>query len=186
MAGGRPSKKRVIVAAAGALFTQNGYQGTSIDQVVVAAGVSKPTVYNNFPTKLVLWENVLQTLTEQAQNQLEKQLLVLMSANNKDFLDGWISLWLIWINAPERLVAYQIMLGEQHKMLVSTFDLFKRFEDTLEKALTGWLHENSVPQEKEFTLQAITREALLTPSLMNRARVNEEALKKILAPQLGL
>jgi AcrR family transcriptional regulator len=40
-----------IVNAACELFYQQGYHATSVDQVIAAAGVSKPTVYNYFPTK---------------------------------------------------------------------------------------------------------------------------------------
>ncbi len=40
-----------IVNAACELFYKQGYHSTSVDQVIAAAGVSKPTVYNYFPTK---------------------------------------------------------------------------------------------------------------------------------------
>lgn len=40
-----------IVNAACDLFYKQGYHSTSVDQVIAAAGVSKPTVYNYFPTK---------------------------------------------------------------------------------------------------------------------------------------
>ena len=53
---GRPSKKSHIIESAGQLFCELGYQGTSIDLVVQQAEVSKPTVYNNFPSKLVLYK----------------------------------------------------------------------------------------------------------------------------------
>ncbi|MEM7562893.1 MAG: TetR/AcrR family transcriptional regulator [Pseudomonadota bacterium] len=40
------SKKDHIVATALPLFLENGFKGTSIDLVVKASEVSKPTVYN--------------------------------------------------------------------------------------------------------------------------------------------
>jgi AcrR family transcriptional regulator len=48
------SKKDHIVATALPLFLENGFKGTSIDMVVRASGVSKPTVYNHFPDKAAL------------------------------------------------------------------------------------------------------------------------------------
>jgi TetR/AcrR family transcriptional repressor of mexJK operon len=44
-------KRRAVVEAATDLFLQHGYAGTSMDQIAVAAGVSKPTVYKFFADK---------------------------------------------------------------------------------------------------------------------------------------
>ena len=54
------SKKDHIVTTALPLFLENGFKGTSIDLVVRASGVSKPTVYNHFPDKSALMLAVLQ------------------------------------------------------------------------------------------------------------------------------
>lgn len=40
-----------ILQAAYELFYQQGYQATTVDQVIEKSGVSKPTVYSHFPTK---------------------------------------------------------------------------------------------------------------------------------------
>ena len=54
------SKKQHIIESALPLFLENGFKGTSIDLVVRASGVSKPTVYNHFPDKSALMLAVLQ------------------------------------------------------------------------------------------------------------------------------
>ncbi len=53
------SKKEHIIATALPLFLDNGFKGTSIDMVVKASAVSKPTVYNHFPDKSALMHAVL-------------------------------------------------------------------------------------------------------------------------------
>ncbi len=53
------SKKNHIVESALPLFLEHGFKGTSIDMVVKASGVSKPTVYNHFPDKASLMHAVL-------------------------------------------------------------------------------------------------------------------------------
>lgn len=50
------SKKIAIAQAALPLILSAGIKGTSIDKVVKAAGVSKPTVYNHFADKSALVE----------------------------------------------------------------------------------------------------------------------------------
>ncbi|RBP85816.1 TetR/AcrR family transcriptional regulator [Marinomonas rhizomae] len=177
MARGRPSKKAHIVEAAGGLFTKQGYQSTSIDQVVVTAGVSKPTVYSNFPTKLVLWEMVLTSLTELAQDEMQKTLVRLQSKKELSLIAGWILLWEAWVNKTERLAVYRILLGEQHKMLPSTFALFAEFEAVLESALLAWAAEFSVSPMNFFALKAVSKEALLTPALMNQAMMEASELE---------
>src|SRR3954469_23989174 len=60
--GRREDKKREtrerLRAAAFALFDKRGYDGTKIDDIAHAAGVSPRTVYRYFPTKaeLVYWD----------------------------------------------------------------------------------------------------------------------------------
>ena len=178
MARGRPSKKTHIVEAAGVLFTKQGYQSTSIDQVVGTAGVSKPTVYSNFPTKLVLWEMVLISLTEQAQDEMQKVLLRLQSKKNLSLIAGWILLWEAWVNKEEHLAVYRILLGEQHKMLPTTLVLFTEFEAVLESVLLAWIDEFSVSPMSLFALKAVSKEALLMPALMNQPMMSKTELER--------
>ena len=67
MARGRPSKRQLILDTARALFAEKGYQGTSIDLVVKQAGVSKPTVYNNFKTKQALLFALMEELSKESE-----------------------------------------------------------------------------------------------------------------------
>ncbi len=51
---GRPrseEKRRRILEAATRLFTEQGYEGTSVDDIAAAAGVSKQTVYSHYESK---------------------------------------------------------------------------------------------------------------------------------------
>jgi TetR/AcrR family transcriptional repressor of mexJK operon len=55
---GRPKdleKRAAILAAAKTLFPQRGYEGTSMDAIAQAAGVSKLTVYSHFQDKDTLF-----------------------------------------------------------------------------------------------------------------------------------
>ncbi len=52
-------KRSLIAAAAHAEFCKNGYDGTSMDRLAEAAGVSKPTLYQYFGDKETLFMSVL-------------------------------------------------------------------------------------------------------------------------------
>ncbi len=181
MARGRPSKKAHIIDAACGLFTKQGYQSTSIDQVVLTAAVSKPTVYSNFPTKLVLWENVVESLIERAKEDMDAALenlqFGLKATDNKALVGGWITLWEAWVAKQERLAVYRVLLGEQHKMAESTVALFDQFEAVLESVLTKWLEAFNVTLIALFALKAISKEALLMPALLNQERMSSDEFK---------
>jgi TetR/AcrR family transcriptional regulator len=50
---------RRIVRAAGRLFAQHGYAGTSVAEVADAAGVSKATVFHHFRSKRALYDALI-------------------------------------------------------------------------------------------------------------------------------
>lgn len=55
-------KRQAIVDAALAEFRAHGFDATSMDKIALAAGVSKRTVYNHFPSKDDLFNHILQEL----------------------------------------------------------------------------------------------------------------------------
>src|SRR3546814_12338908 len=59
---GRPKdmeKGSAILDAARRLFTSQGFDGTSMDQIAAGAGVSKPTVYSHYGDKETLFAAVV-------------------------------------------------------------------------------------------------------------------------------
>jgi AcrR family transcriptional regulator len=57
----RPHERRVlIVEAAGRLFGEYGYDGTRLDAVAAAAGVTKPVLYRHFDSKSALYLALLE------------------------------------------------------------------------------------------------------------------------------
>ena len=59
-------KRRTIMDAALRLFLSRGYDGTSMEEVAVAAAVSKPTVYKHFADKEQLFREIILSTTDQA------------------------------------------------------------------------------------------------------------------------
>jgi len=52
-------RRTLIVEAAGRLFGERGYEGTRIDEIAAAAGVTKPIVYRHFGSKRDLYLSLL-------------------------------------------------------------------------------------------------------------------------------
>jgi AcrR family transcriptional regulator len=53
-------RREVIVAAAGRLFGERGYDGTRLDEIARAAGVTKPILYRHFADKRALYLALLE------------------------------------------------------------------------------------------------------------------------------
>lgn len=68
------STKRALLDNATELFTDHGYAGTSLDEVVAAARVTKGALYHHYSSKLALFESVFMRCQEDTQKQIEKSL----------------------------------------------------------------------------------------------------------------
>lgn len=69
-----PEKTAAILDGAMQIFLEQGYAGTTMDRIAIAAGVSKPTVYNHFADKEALFNALVQKMAIEKQwtNNLEK------------------------------------------------------------------------------------------------------------------
>ncbi|MDT9000682.1 TetR/AcrR family transcriptional regulator [Paucibacter sp. APW11] len=110
-------KRQAIVRAAVEEFRSQGFARTSMDGVAAAAGVSKRTVYNHFPSKEELFAEILGQLWQRAkalaeqpyrpEQPLREQLHALLAAKLKLLTDpGFIDLARVGIaemlHTPER------------------------------------------------------------------------------------
>lgn len=68
------STKRALLDNATSLFTDHGYAGTSLDEVVAAARVTKGAFYHHFPSKLALFEAVFDRVQSTTTSQVEKAI----------------------------------------------------------------------------------------------------------------
>jgi AcrR family transcriptional regulator len=70
-----PERRRPLVLdAALALFVERGYEGTSMEAIAEAAGVSKPVVYACYPGKAELFEALLRREEERVLGQIQAAL----------------------------------------------------------------------------------------------------------------
>ncbi len=68
------STKRALIDNATTLFTDHGYAGTSLDEVVAAARVTKGALYHHFPSKLALFEAVYDRVQDNTTRDVEKAI----------------------------------------------------------------------------------------------------------------
>ncbi|HET6627807.1 MAG TPA: TetR/AcrR family transcriptional regulator [Nocardioidaceae bacterium] len=75
------STKRALVDGAAALFTEQGYAGTSLDEIVAGARVTKGALYHHFSGKQALFEAVFE--------KVEADSTVVIRKAVRDSADPW-------------------------------------------------------------------------------------------------
>ena len=143
------SKKDHIVATAMPLFLENGFKGTSIDMVVRASSVSKPTVYNHFPDKSALiYEVLLQWI------DANKPLIV--SIRDRAALDELVrTRWL----TDEAVKFYAMVIGEGWRFPEAR-NLFWQQFDHLWRVAFGYVADGCDSLERDATERLLDKRLL--------------------------
>jgi AcrR family transcriptional regulator len=66
------STRRALVDVATELFTERGYAGTSLDEIVAGARVTKGALYHHFSGKQALFESVFEKIEEHAAKDIHR------------------------------------------------------------------------------------------------------------------
>lgn len=125
-------KRAAIIEAAIDEFRLAGYEATSMDRIAARAGTSKRTVYNHFPSKEVLFTEILHQLWDasfagealafRADRPLRDQLLELIGQKLRLLNDeAFVSLARVaiaaGIHSPERAQDMVARMGEREEGL---------------------------------------------------------------------
>jgi AcrR family transcriptional regulator len=108
---GRATRGQLIEVATG-LFAEHGYEGTSIEAVLAAAGVSRGALYHHFAGKEALFRAVLAVILDRATAQVFAAV-----AGCTDPVDAMHTGALAWIDLAGDPVIQQIMLVDAPSVL---------------------------------------------------------------------
>jgi AcrR family transcriptional regulator len=70
-----PERRALILDAALRMFAANGYDGTAMDEIAAAAGVSKAVVYDHVSSKRELYTLLLESIRSDLEEAVERALL---------------------------------------------------------------------------------------------------------------
>ncbi|MDE1145047.1 MAG: TetR/AcrR family transcriptional regulator [Azospirillaceae bacterium] len=116
---GRPPKEDAaetsnrIIDTAAQLFAAQGFAGTSIEQVASACSAGKDTIYRRFPSKIALFEAVVERMRGRTLERLEMEIDA--AGGDGDALARLrrIARWCLTVNLdPERIAFNRIALSE--------------------------------------------------------------------------
>jgi len=94
----RSARRKQLLAAAQEVFVANGYHAAAMDDIAERAGVSKPVLYQHFPSKLELYLALL----DQHVEVLGEQVRVALSAtdDNHERVNGCIKAYFDFVDDP--------------------------------------------------------------------------------------
>lgn len=112
----------VILEVALKLFTQKGYEGTSIDEIREAAGFkSKASLYNHFKSK----EDVANALTTRILAQIEQVILTAYQSVAPEPLAQFMAVfraYIEWGLIHRQEFAFRIIKAQEIRMLTGKYD----------------------------------------------------------------
>ncbi|TMF85621.1 MAG: TetR/AcrR family transcriptional regulator [Chloroflexi bacterium] len=111
---GRLASGGAIREAAAAMFLENGYQGTSMDDIAAAAQVSKQTIYTHFPSKEALFADLVLGNAERVEEFVATVSRTVAAAG--DDMEGGLRqlarVYLRLVMQPDVLRLRRLVLGE--------------------------------------------------------------------------
>lgn len=123
-----------VLNAAWQLFVENGYVGTSMDDVAAAVGVSKPTVYEAYKNKQTLFEAVIDHQTRDFEPSVTNHIA--------DYDGSMVELFKIvpgaakvFIRQQRRTDLIRVLISEGRRM---PFLVAKYRESLWERELGAW------------------------------------------------
>lgn len=175
MSRGRPSKKQLILDTARNVFAESGYQGTSIDIVVQQAGVSKPTVYNNFPSKQVLWLQLMEQMIEEINSART-------AINNEDIAEALYESFEMLTKRSDWISIYRICIGERYKLEGLVNEPFEQLLNSHKQWIVNYLakFDLNIDNNQLWMINAIGSELLITPTLLDKPVQSIEMLRQAL------
>ncbi len=108
---GRATRGQLIEVAT-RLFAEHGYEGTSIEAVLSAAGVSRGALYHHFPGKEALFEAVVVAVSDQVTADLAAAV-----SGRTDPVDAMRTAALAWIGLAADPVIQRIVLVDAPSVL---------------------------------------------------------------------
>jgi AcrR family transcriptional regulator len=107
------AKRQQILEGAIRTFLQNGYEGTGMNQVADASGVTKQTIYSHFGDKEGLFTAIIEELTEF--HGQEQPCEMSSDAKPEEVLRALGQRFLRRQNDPRYLALLRVMIGESER-----------------------------------------------------------------------
>jgi len=127
MARQRATTTADVVDAAARVFQSKGYRNSTIDDICLEAGISRPTVYKYIESKAWLLDQMVALVTEELGERLQELQNGPLSPREK--IRQVVRLHIE--SATSKRVYYNIVFGEQQELSEHSLDTFRSWSHTV-------------------------------------------------------
>ena len=180
------STKEKILDAALTLFAENGYNGTSVEQIAKAVGIKAPSLYKHFKGK----EDILNVLIDSAEARYEEMFgsernIGKIPESREEFIEMTMGRIVFTMRDPvirkTRMFLVQEQFRNQRTSEVTTRHQLDGIQGMFAKILRGMMDKGLVKEDDPVLLSAeLTAPAVLQIAKSDRQpQCEEDALKSI-------
>ena len=180
------STKEKILDAALTLFAENGYNGTSVEQIAKAVGIKAPSLYKHFKGK----EDILNALIDSAEVRYEEMFgsernIGKIPESREEFIEMTMGRIVFTMRDPvirkTRMFLVQEQFRNQRTSEVTTRHQLDGIQGMFARILKGMMDKDLVKEDDPVLLSAeLTAPAVLQIAKSDRQpQCEEDALKSI-------
>ena len=171
------STKEKILAAALTLFAENGYNGTSVEQITKAVGIKAPSLYKHFKGK----EDILNALIDSAEVRYEEMFgsernIGKIPESREEFIEMTMGRIVFTMRDPvirkTRMFLVQEQFRNQRTSEVTTRHQLDGIQGMFARILKGMMDKDLVKEDDPTLLSA----ELTAPAVLQIARSDRQPL----------
>jgi AcrR family transcriptional regulator len=172
-------RRRQLVVAAIELFGAQGFHDTSMDDIADEAGVTKPVLYQHFPSKRDLYVELLESvgtdLIAAVSRAAEQEIIP-----SRRVLAGFTAYFRF---VSEKTAAFQLLFGTGARGTDEFADVIRRFEDQLAGIIAGLIDAGTDDDHRNLLAYAMAGSAeMISRQWVLSARDHESEADRV--PQL--
>ncbi len=128
-----PERRRQLLDVALEVFASRGYHTTSMNQVAEAAGVTKPVLYQHFPSKKALYHELLEDVSARLVNGIAKATTE--AAGPRQQVEAGLRSYFRFVNGNR--AAFTLLFGGGNRRTGEFADAARRVEETIAEVVAG-------------------------------------------------
>ena len=134
-------RRRAMLRAAEALFLERGFEGTTLDEIILRAGGSRATIYAGFGNK----EGLFTAIVAELCTTLLAPLEAAMDAGSPPakVLDGFARGVMRRLMEPANIALYRLVIGEGQRFPELAAQVFRAGPETAAARLADYLRQET-------------------------------------------
>lgn len=145
------ARRLQIVTKAKTLFAERGYRATTMDDIALAAGVTKPLVYQHFSSKRDLYQELVDSVAQELLDALDYAMREASGPRQLVEL-GFATYFELAVTHQE---AFRLLFGRDVPKDEELNEAVLRIEDTLARAVEELLDAGLSPDHRRLLAHAV-------------------------------